>query len=355
MLGVPACFYTFGTFLSKLSAMRVFAIAFFAFVFGAFAMAQDTFSIVAVDSLTGEVGSAGASCISADNLELYFPDDDPDFLGDLLPGIGAINTQSFYNATNQELANQELAAGRTPQEVIDWIAANDVLGNSTNRQYGIAALINGQPMAAGFTGIDCFDYKNHVTGPNYSIQGNILLGQEILDSMEARFLAAEASGKCLSERLMAAMQGAKVPGADTRCLNNGTSAMFAFIKVAKPDDNPADPSLRLFVSYNPVGIEPIDSLQARFDAAAPCFVNAVNERPYFDFNLLPNLSNGIFQLEMAADQVAKVEVFDAVGKRLAIQKAMRTGEKLSLGHSGIYLVRVSTTDGRGSWKRVVVN
>ncbi len=335
--------------------MKILAIAFFAFVFGAFAMAQDTFSIVAVDSLTGEVGSAGASCISADNLELYFPDDDPDFLGDLLPGIGAINTQSFYNATNQELANQELAAGRTPQEVIDWLAANDAQNNSTQRQYGIAALINGQPMAAGFTGINCFDYKNHVTGPNYSIQGNILLGQEILDSMQARYLAAEASGKCLSERLMAAMQGAKVPGADTRCLNNGTSSMFAFIKVAKPDDDPADPSLRLFVAYNPLGIEPIDSLQALFDAAAPCFVNTTEEAQPFDFKLLPNPSSGVFQLEMPTDQEAKLEVFDAAGKRLSLRKAVRSGEKLSLEQPGIYLVRLSTADGRGSWKRLVVN
>jgi uncharacterized Ntn-hydrolase superfamily protein len=334
--------------------MRVFAIAFFAFVFGAFAMAQDTFSIVAVDSLTGEVGSAGASCISADNLELFFPDDDPDFLGDLLPGVGAINTQSFYNELNQELANQELAAGRTPQEVLDWLTANDAQGDPSQRQYGIAALVNGQPMAAGYTGANCFDYKNHVTGPNYSIQGNILLGQQILDSMQARYLAAEAGGKCLAERLMAAMQGAKVPGADTRCLNNGTSAMFAFIKVAKPDDDPADPSLRLFVSYNPVGIEPIDSLQALFDAAAPCFVNAVNERPSFDFNLLPNPSNGIFQLEMAADQMAKVEIFDAIGKRVLNKKGLSSDEKMRLEQPGVYFVRVSTTDGRGSWKRLIV-
>jgi uncharacterized Ntn-hydrolase superfamily protein len=326
---------------------------FFSFI--GFANAQDTFSIVAVDSLTGEVGSAGASCISADNLQLYFPFDDPDFLGDLLPGIGAINTQASYLASNQDNANQQLANGSTPQEVVDWLAANDAQSNPGVRQYGIAALINGQPMAAGYTGANCFAYKNHVTGPNYSIQGNILLGQEILDAMEEQFLLAEASGKCLAECLMAAMQGAKVPGADTRCLNNGTSSMFAFIKVAKPSDDDFDPSLRLYVSYNPLGIEPIDSLQALFDAAAPCFVSTVEEVQPFDFKLLPNPSSGIVQLEMPADQEAKLEVFDAAGKRLTVRKAVRSGEKLSLEQPGIYLVRLSTADGRGSWKRVVVN
>ncbi|MCC6725196.1 MAG: DUF1028 domain-containing protein [Saprospiraceae bacterium] len=320
----------------------------------AFGKTQDTFSIVAVDSLTGEVGSAGASCISADNLALYFPNDDPDFIGDLLPGIGAINTQASYHAGNQSDAHNELENGSTPAEVIDYLSFNDVQGNPGIRQYGIAALINGQPMAAGYTGADCFDYKNHVTGPNYSIQGNILLGQQILDSMQARFLAAEAQGKCLAERLMAALQGAKVPGADTRCLGNGTSAMFAFVKVAKPDDDPASPTLRLFVSYNPVGIEPIDSLQALFDEAAPCFVNATEQRQPLEFSLLPNPTTGVFQLEMAAEQTVNVEIFDAAGKRLAVHKQLRTDEKLSLKQTGVYLLKVSTSDGRGSWKRLVV-
>ena len=81
---------------------------------------------------------------------------------------------------------------------------------------------------------------------NYSIQGNILLGAEILDSMEARFLAATGP---LSDRLMACLQGANVPGADSRCLANGTSSLSAFVRVAKPGD--ADDSLFLdFLNEN---------------------------------------------------------------------------------------------------------
>ena len=79
------------------------------------------------------------------------------------------------------------------------------------------------------------DYKNHIVGPNYAIQGNILSGQAILDSMEARFLATPGP---LADKLMAALQGANVPGADTRCLANGTSSLSAFLRVAKPNDLP---------------------------------------------------------------------------------------------------------------------
>ncbi len=336
---------------------RVAIILAFAFTCLGLTHAQDTFSIVAVDSATGQVGSAGASCISADNLALYFPNDDPDFLGDLLPGLGAINTQASYLPGNQDNAHEQLMMGNTPQQVVGWLAANDVQGNPGVRQYGVAALINGQPMAAGYTGANCFDYKNHRVGPNYSIQGNILLGVQILDSMEARYLAAEAAGKCLAERLMEALQGAKVPGADTRCLSNGTSAMFAFLKVADPNDDAANPMLRLFVSYNPVGIEPIDSLQARFDEAAPCFTSFAKEKNEdFQFLISPNPTSGAFELQFAGamPEGLRLEVFDATGKRQLQQKDVAFGSPLFVKTPGVYFVRLTAKNGEMGWEKLVV-
>ncbi len=66
------------------------------------------------------------------------------------------------------------------------------------------------------------------------------------------------------------MQGAKVVGADTRCSNNQTSSLFAFLKVALPADTAA--SLNLGVTTNATdSIEPIDSLQYLFDSKVLCF------------------------------------------------------------------------------------
>lgn len=306
--------------------------------------AQDTFSIVAVDSLTGEVGSAGASCISADNLQLFFPGIAPDFLGDLVPGRGAINTQSFYSQVNQANARERLLQGDSPQEIIAWLQANDAQGNSTQRQYGVAALQNGSPQSAAFTGPNCFDWKGHRTGPNYSIQGNILLGPEILDSMEARFLNTAG---CLSDKLMAAMQGAKVPGADTRCLGNGTSAMFAFIKVAKPDDAPENPSLRLFVSYNPLGIEPIDSLQALYDLSAPCVVGTAEKKGHFSFRAAPNPSTGeVALLYPPALGAVRLDVLDLQGRLIRTFPAVYPGELLQIRHNGLVLLRATDRHGK---------
>ena len=222
--------------------------------------AQDTFSIVAVDAATGEVGSAGASCL-----------DNSDITGGVLiisdphPGRGVIHTQAAWVPANQNNASNQMDLGDSPQEIVDWLQSNDAGTpvNSTIRQYGIADFDSlGNPRAAAYTGVNCMSYKNHIVGPNYSIQGNILLGQQILDSMEARFLNAEGDLGC---KLMAALQGANVAGADTRCLAEGVSSQSAFVRVARPGDTLGTLYMDLIVTETPFGMEPIDSVQELFD------------------------------------------------------------------------------------------
>ncbi len=219
------------------------------------AHAQHTFSICAVDPVTGEAGSAGASCIANSFI-----------ISDVHPGVGVIHTQAAYLAGNQNYAGDLMDAGIAPSAIIDSLVAHDILGDPAVRQYGIVDLIDGG-RAASFTGDSCMDWKGHITGTDYSIQGNILLGPEILDGMETAFLNTEGNLAC---KLMAALQGAKTPGADTRCLDLGISALSAFIKVAQPDDD-AELWLNLRVTnVTGLGIDPIDSLQQLFDAIGGC-------------------------------------------------------------------------------------
>lgn len=119
--------------------------------------AQHTFSIVAVDTLTGEIGSAGASCVGSINgVGAYI-------LGDVLEGIGAIHTQASYSATNQQTARQRMLLGDSPQQIIDYMVTHDVTGNPTIRQYGIVDLRR-RGQSAAYTGANWIDYKNHATG-----------------------------------------------------------------------------------------------------------------------------------------------------------------------------------------------
>ena len=255
-------------------------------VAGLVSFSQDTFSIVAVDTVTGEVGAAGASCV-----DLFASGaGTDDFICQLFPAEGgAIATQASYHTTNQANAKFRMFDGYTPSEIIDWLEANDVTGNPETRQYGVVRMVDGSPESAGWTGTGTSDYKNHIVGPNYCIQGNILLGPEILDSMEARFLAAEGDLKC---KLMAAMQGANVVGADSRCADNNSSSLFAFLKVAQPDDDFGSPSFLVSVrTHDGDSIEPIDSLQILFDAAHDCASLSIDE-----FNIKDEELIGIYDL-----------------------------------------------------------
>lgn len=277
------------------------------FLFATGLLAQHTFSIVAIDTITGEVGSAGASCLD-DNT---FPGSGGAIIiSDLLPGKGAIHTQSFWLEANQNNARQKMQEGLSPADILLWLKQNDPEGpfGAQKRQYGIVDFDpQGHPRSAAFTGNSCFDWKGHRVGANYAIQGNILLGPEVVDSMEARFLAAEGS---LSDKLMAALQGANMVGADTRCTDNGTSSLSAFLRVAQPGDNDGQYWLDLNVPSLPAGMEPIDSLQHLYDE----WKALASTEPFaLDFQICPNPARSQINLSVSASD-SRVELFDTMGR-----------------------------------------
>ncbi len=249
--------------------MKKFTILVISVIFSIYSYTQDTFSIVAVDTVTGEVGSAGASCLDDDDIEGGVL-----IISDVHPGVGAIHTQSYWHPSNQQYAKQLMNDGFSPQQIIDSLVANDVQNNPGIRQYGVVDLFGESARSAAFTGENCLDHKNHITGPNFAIQGNILLGQQILDSMEARFLNTEGELVC---KLMAALQGANVAGADTRCLSNGTSSLSAFVRVAKPDDDEDSLYVDFRVPKVFPGAEPIDQLQTIVDNWGGCIDTQIEE------------------------------------------------------------------------------
>lgn len=211
-----------------------------------------TFSIVAIDMETGEIGSAGGSCIAGSII-----------ISDIHPGIGAIHTQSYYLPANQNLASNLMSQGYTPNQIISNLVLNDIQNNPSIRQYGVISLNNGGE-SASYTGENCSDWRGHLNGITYAIQGNILLNESVLDSMESKFINTNGP---LSHKLMAALQGAKVPGADSRCLDEGISTYSAFIRVAQPEDENEyylDLNINSVIPYftqNNIWLEPIDTLQ----------------------------------------------------------------------------------------------
>jgi uncharacterized Ntn-hydrolase superfamily protein len=159
------------------------------------------------------------------------------------------------------------------------------------------------------------NYKNHITGPNYSIQGNILLGQMILDSIESRFLNTEGS---FAEKIMAALQGANVVGADTRCTNNGTSSLSAFIRIARPGDQTGCFYCDLNVPEVPEGMEPIDSLQTLFSAWWEMVVGVRENSLPEQFVIYPNPAGDVLMVSSRRSAVGsngdfKIEIYNSYG------------------------------------------
>lgn len=291
-------------------------------------LAQDTFSIVAVDTVTGEIGSAGASCVGPIGGIGAF------ILSDVIEGIGGIHTQASWNATNQQNAHNKMLEGLSPQEIIDWLVINDAQGNPTIRQYGIVDLTrNGE--SAAYTGVNCSNYKNHVTGPGYSIQGNILLGQLIIDTMQTTFL--NTSGP-IANRLMATLQAAKIVGADTRCAVRGTSSQSGFVKVVRIGDGNT-PYLQIVVPDTPIGNDPIDSLQTMFDNWKVAMFNIVD----------PFLS----QIEINPDTIPANGTSQAVitiSPKNNSDTLLASGRQIILSNTGAGLLSSVTDLGDGTYE-----
>ena len=157
-----------------------------------------TFSLVAADPATGEVGVAVQS--------KYFA------VGTVVPwakaGVGAVATQAagvaVYGVRTLELLEQGLG----PAEALERVLRDDA-GRET-RQLG-AVTAAGE--AASFTGERCLDWAGGVVGDGFAAQGNILAGPAVADELARAFRETEGS---LAERLVAGLEAAQAAGGDSR-------------------------------------------------------------------------------------------------------------------------------------------
>ena len=100
---------------------------------------------------------------------------------------------------------------------------------------------------------------------------------------------------------MAALHGGKVPGADTRCLDEGISTLSAFIRVAKQFDlNSYYMDLNVnnvYPYFNQTGlwIDPIDTLQTLYDqwydTSFPYEIGDINQDFIIDILDIVNIVN----------------------------------------------------------------
>lgn len=157
-----------------------------------------TFSIVALDPETGELGIAVASKVP--------------FVGHSVPwaraGSGAVATQAWVNHFWGAEGIDLLSQGKTADEVVELLVSSD--SESEIRQIGVVD-INGNSFS--FTGSEALDWAGGVTGPGYAIQGNILTGEDVILEMEKAFLGTDGP---LATRLIEALKAGEAAGGDSR-------------------------------------------------------------------------------------------------------------------------------------------
>lgn len=157
-----------------------------------------TFSIVALDPATGDLGVAVQSKFLA--------------VGAVVPwaraGVGAVATQAFANVGYGPDGLTLLASGLGAEEALARLLADDDLRDE--RQIGIVDAAGG---SASHSGPHCFAWAGGRTGPGFAAQGNILAGAGVVDGLADTFLAG---GRPFPELLVACLAASDAAGGDRR-------------------------------------------------------------------------------------------------------------------------------------------
>ena len=175
--------------------------------------------------------------------------------------------------------------------------------------------------------------------------------------MQNGFINTEGDLAC---KLMGALQGANMVGADSRCASNGTSGLFAFIKVAQPSDAFGSPSFTVSVrTRNGARIEPVDSLQTKFEQLHTCSPISAIEDVNFDaeFKIWPNPTSSKITIstKRATSVTGSLKVLDAQGSTV-IQGELHDFNILNLVElpKGLYLIEINSSTGLYT-KKVIKN
>lgn len=157
-----------------------------------------TYSIVARDAATGQLGVAVQTCMFA--------------VGSIVPwarpGVGVVASQAISEPAYGPRCLDGLSAGQSASDAL--AAAQEVDPLSFLRQVGVAGA---DGTVATLTGAYCTDHAGHRTGVGYSVQGNMLASPEVWPAMA---LAFEATTGPLARRLLAALMAGENAGGDAR-------------------------------------------------------------------------------------------------------------------------------------------
>ena len=171
-----------------------------------------TFSIVAYDPATGELGVAVQShWFSVGSIVAWAE-----------AGVGAVATQSFVDPSYGKLGLELMRAGKSAPDTLKALLAGD-----EGREVRQVAMIDTKGRVDAWTGKNDIQAAGHIVGKNYSVQANLMLNDKVWPAMSAAF---ENTKGDLAERMLAALDAAQTAGGDIR----GKQSAALIVVTGKP-------------------------------------------------------------------------------------------------------------------------
>ena len=215
-----------------------------------------TFSIVAIDTQTGESGVAVTTrrpCVG--NAVPW-----------VRPGVGAVATQGGTRLEYGDELLDLLEQGVSPQEALDRVVAAD--SGRERRQVGV---IDMRGRSAQWTGSGQYgaeaqgDWVAERSGSTFAVQGNSLVSTEVVDAVTDAFQASEGSRRHLADRLIAALYAGQLLGGDGRHGNTQSAAVLVADPRPGMSRRPDGVTVDINVCENP---EPVREVRRIYDTVS---------------------------------------------------------------------------------------
>lgn len=196
-----------------------------------------TFSIVARDPATGEMGVAVQSHWFSVGSNVAWAE----------AGVGAVATQSFIDPSYGRGGLELMRGGASAEEALKTLLAKD-----EGRDVRQVAMIDARGRVAAHTGAKCIEAAGDHVGKSYSVQANLMANGRVWPAMARAFESAKGD---LAERMLAALDAAQAAGGDIR---GRQSAALVVVKAESTGKPWADRIFDLRVDDSP---EPLKELR----------------------------------------------------------------------------------------------
>src|SRR5688572_1045707 len=158
-----------------------------------------TWSIIARDEATGRIGIAVASRAFAVGARVP----------NIRAGIGAVATQAWTNPFFGPRGLALLAAGATAEDAVRMLMTAD-----EGRDHRQVHVLDRHGRFAAATGKACVDWCGHLVRETFSVAGNMLAGEAVIDATAQTY--ADGKDTPFARRLLAAMMAGEAEGGDKR-------------------------------------------------------------------------------------------------------------------------------------------